>query len=201
MAQPQTIRNIAGLTNDPSSIEDSALVIIDAQNTYVEGIMKLEGVESAIEECRRTLDAFRKAGRPIFHIRHDAGPGSPYDVSAENGQIVDLLKPIDGEPVITKNYPDSFAQTELDDLLKQAGVTNLVLVGFMTHMCVNSTARRAFTLGYNPTVIASATASRSLPSSTGGEALAAEAVHQVALSALSDLPAVIVKSLDDLPTA
>ena len=81
--------------------------------------MKLEGMEKALQECRVLLDRFRKAGRPVFHICHDAGPGSPYDVTSPIGQIVDLLAPVQGEPIITKNYPNAFAGTELEALVKK----------------------------------------------------------------------------------
>jgi nicotinamidase-related amidase len=66
MSQLKTIRDIAGLGNASTAISDSALVIIDAQNTYCEGVMKLEGMEKALQECRVLLDRFRKAGRPVF---------------------------------------------------------------------------------------------------------------------------------------
>ncbi|MEM0911362.1 MAG: cysteine hydrolase family protein [Pseudomonadota bacterium] len=199
MSDLSTIRDIAGLGHSATSISDSALVIIDAQNTYLEGIMKLDGVDAAMEDCKVMLERFRAAGRPIYHIRHDAGPGSPYDVSAPIGQIADIVAPIDGETVITKNYPNSFAQTELDDLLKEAGVKNLILVGFMSHMCVNSTARGAFTLGYQPTVVASATATRALPSKVTNQPVPAAQIHEAALAALSDLPSAVVASVNDVP--
>ncbi|MGI1671837.1 MAG: cysteine hydrolase [Neptuniibacter sp.] len=193
------MRDLAGLGNEASSINDSALVIIDAQNTYCEGVMKLDGVDEALNECKKLLDRFRAAGRPVFHIRHDAGPGTPYDVSAPIGQIADIVAPIEGEAVITKNYPSSFVQTELDGLLKQADVSNLILTGFMSHMCVNSTARGAFSLGYNPTVVASATATRALPSKVTGKDVPSEQVHEAALAALSDLPSAVVASVTDVP--
>ena len=199
MSELTTIRDLAGLGNEASSINDSALVIIDAQNTYCEGIMKLDGVDKALSECKKLLDRFRAAGRPVFHIRHDAGPGTPYDVSAPIGQIADIVAPIEGEAVITKNYPSSFVQTELDELLKQADVSNLILTGFMSHMCVNSTARGAFSLGYNPTVVASATATRALPSKVTGKDVPSEQVDEAALAALSDLPSAVVASVTDVP--
>lgn len=199
MSELTTIRDLAGLGNEASSINDSALVIIDAQNTYCEGVMKLDGVDAALSECKKLLDRFRAAGRPVFHIRHDAGPGTPYDVSAPIGQIADIVAPIEGEAVITKNYPSSFVQTELDDLLKQADVSNLILTGFMSHMCVNSTARGAFSLGYNPTVVASATATRALPSKVTGKDVPSGQVHEAALAALSDLPSAVVASVTDVP--
>ena len=199
MSELKTIRDIAGLGNESTSISDSALIIIDAQNTYCEGIMKLDGMEKALKECRLLLDRFRKAGRPVFHIQHDAGPGSPYDVKNHIGQIVDMLAPLQGEPVITKNYPNSFVGTELDALLKKAGIQNLILAGFMSHMCVNSTARGAFSLGYRATVVAAATATRSLPLKATGEVIPAAQVHSAALAALSDLPAAVVGSSADVP--
>lgn len=199
MSQLKTIRDIAGLGDSSTAISDSALVIIDAQNTYCEGVMKLEGMEKALQECRVLLDRFRKAGRPVFHIRHDAGPGSPYDINNPIGQIVDLLSPAKGEPVITKNYPNAFAGTELETLVKKAETKNLILVGFMSHMCVNSTARGAFSLGLNPTVVASATATRALPYKVTGEVISASALNAAALAALGDLPAAIVGTSANVP--
>ncbi|SFM51963.1 cysteine hydrolase family protein [Marinobacter pelagius] len=199
MSNPQTLRDLVGLGNSASPISSSALVIIDAQQTYREGVMQLEGVEPALEECRKLLDRFRAAGRPVFHIQHDAGAGSPYDINAPIGQIADIVAPKEGEPVVTKNYPNSFASTDLDKQLKEAGIENLILVGFMSHMCVNATAREAFSLGYNPTVVASATATRALPSPISGEVIPADQVHMAAHTAIADLPSAVVASVADVP--
>lgn len=199
MSDLTTLRDIVGLGNAASPISDSALVIIDAQNTYREGVMKLDGVEPALEECKALLQRFRAAGRPVFHIQHDAGAGSPYDLTAPIGQISDVVAPMEGEPVITKNFPNSFAQTDLDQQLTQAGIKNLILTGFMSHMCVNSTARAAFTLGYSPTVVASATATRSLPSKASGKTVPSDQVQEAALAALSDLPSAVVPSSAEVP--
>jgi isochorismatase family protein len=73
-----------------------------------------------------------------------------------------------GEPDVVKNYPSSFEKTNLDDLLKGFGVEEVTLAGFMTHVCVNSTARAAFNHGYRATVVGNATATRSLPNPAGG---------------------------------
>lgn len=199
MSELKTIRDIAGLGDESTSITDSALIIIDAQNTYCEGIMKLDGIEEALNECRLLLDRFRKAGRPVFHIQHDAGPGTPYDVKTHIGQIVDLLAPAQGETIITKNYPNSFTGTELDALIKKTGTKNLIIVGFMSHMCVNSTARGAFSLGYRPTVVASATATRPLPFKVTGEVIPSSILNAATLAALGDLPAAVVGTPANVP--
>ncbi len=200
MTEPSTtLRDLVGLGNEASTISTSALIIIDAQNTYCEGVMKLEGVEDALKECQTLLERFRASGRPIFHIQHDAGEGSPYDINAPIGQIADIVAPKEGEAVIVKNYPSSFVGTELEAKLKEADIQNLIVTGFMSHMCVNSTARSAFSLGFNPTVVASATATRSLPSKATGNVISAELLNEAALAALSDLPSAVVPTAADVP--
>lgn len=192
-----TLRDLTGLGHAPGSLHHAALIMIDCQNTYREGVMQLTGVEAALVEARRALDLAREIGRPVIHIQHDAGPGTPYDVSASIGQISDIVAPQAGELVITKNYPNSFVQTSLDEELKKLGIRQLVLAGFMTHMCINSTARGAFNLGYSPTVIASATATRDLPLA-GGSEVSAAALQAASLAALGDLFAVVACRVDDL---
>ena len=193
-----TLRDLKGLGHTPSGLSESALIMIDCQNTYREGIMKLEGVENALEEGKKLLERARALGIPIFHIRHDAGPGSPYDINDHIGAIADIVAPIEGEPVITKNFPNSFVQTDLDEQLKAKGVKNIILAGFMTHMCVNSTAHGGFNLGYTPTVVASATATRPLQAANG-KVLSAQEVHDGALASTRDLYAAVVDSVSDVP--
>lgn len=100
--------------------------------------------------------------------------------------------------MITKNFPNSFVNTDLDEQLKSKGVSHLVLAGFMTHMCVNSTAHGAFNLGYSATVVASATASRPLQADCG-KVVSAQAVHDGALASTRDLYAAIADTVDELP--
>lgn len=191
------LRDIVGLGHNPSSLKDSALIMIDCQNTYRRGVMQLEGVEAAIVEAKKLLEMARDLKTPIIHIRHDGGVGSPYDVTAEIGAISDEVAPRAGEPVITKNYPNSFIQTDLDAQLKALGIQKIILAGFMTHMCVNSTAHGGFNLGYAPTVVARATATRALEGSAG-KIVSAQSVQDSALAATRDLYAVIVESASDL---
>ncbi|HEY5077139.1 MAG TPA: cysteine hydrolase family protein, partial [Acidimicrobiia bacterium] len=163
MPEPTTLRALSGLPSTPASLADSTLIMIDCQNTYVDGVMALDGVGAALDEAAALLERARSAGIPIIHFQHDAGEGSPYDIRAEIGQIVDRVAPRDGELVIVKTFPNAFAGTDLDQRLTAAPGRDLILAGFMTHMCVSSTARGAFSLGYRPAVVACATATRALP--------------------------------------
>ncbi|MEQ3551977.1 cysteine hydrolase family protein [Pseudonocardia nematodicida] len=196
MSAPHTLRGLMGLPAEPAPLARSALIMIDLQNTYTEGVMRLENVEPALEEAATLLDRARSAGARVIHIRHDAGEGSPYDVNAPIGAIHASVAPRDGEPVVTKNFPSAFVHTGLADLLE--GTQDLVLAGFMTHMCVNSTARSGFSGGYVPTVVAAATATRALPGIDGTAVPAAE-VHAAALAGLSDLPAIVVPDHKSVP--
>ncbi len=198
MAEHPTLRNLTGLPAAPEGLASSALIMIDLQNTYTRGVMELEGVQPALLEAAILLDRARTAGIPVIHIQHDAGPGSPYDVREEIGAIVDSVAPREGEPVVVKNYPNSFVGTDLDEQLKGLEANNLVLAGFMTHMCVNSTARGAFNLGYAPTVVAAATATRALPG-VGETEVPAAAVHAASLAAIADLFAVVVPDSAAIP--
>ena len=93
MSASKTLREITGLGNTPTTVGKSALVLIDCQNTYREGIMQLEGVEPALVQCEKLLARYRDAGRPVIHIQHDAGTGSPYDVNNRIGAIADDFAP------------------------------------------------------------------------------------------------------------
>ncbi|WP_059021961.1 cysteine hydrolase family protein [Mycobacterium sp. M26] len=199
MSDPTTLRALAGLPLEPVSLADSTLILIDCQNTYTEGVMELEGVQAALDETAALLDRARSAGIPIIHIQHDDGPGSLYDITGHSGAIVDRVAPREGEPVVVKNYPNSFVETDLDARLKVVGAENLVIAGFMTHMCVNSTARGAFNLGYAPTVVAAATATRALPGVTG-EPVPAHSLQVTSLAALADLFAVVVADASSIPS-
>lgn len=197
MSDLVTLRSLSGLNPEPASLKGSALVMVDLQNTYREGVMRLEGVEPALREAAALLGRARDAGIPILHIQHDAGPGSPYDVRAAIGRISDEVAPQGDEPVITKAYPSAFAGTDLQARLEAAGVKDVVLAGFMTHMCINSTARSAFTLGFRPTVVAAATATRDLPA-PDGTVIPAKQLQAASLAALADLFAVVAARQTDV---
>jgi nicotinamidase-related amidase len=192
-----SLREVVGLSHKPANIANSALIMIDCQNTYTRGVMKLSGMDEALLEAEKLLKIAREKSVPIFHIRHDGGEGSPYDINADIGAFIEQVAPQSGESVITKHYPNSFIQTDLDAQLKAQGVEQIILAGFMTHMCVNSTAHGAFNLGYLPTVVASATATRSLEG-VNGEVVHAADVQASAIASTRDLYAAIASTVEEL---
>ncbi|MFD8637981.1 isochorismatase family protein, partial [Streptomyces sp. NPDC059656] len=143
-----TLRDVIGLDNALPRLADTTLVLIDFQNTYRTGVMALEGAEEALAAGARLLAAARAAGIPVVHVA-DAG----YDVDSELGAISPEVAPLEGEPVVVKGVPDAFHGTDLEKTLRELGAgQDLVLAGFMTHMCVAFTAQGAFNRGFRPTV-------------------------------------------------
>lgn len=193
----QTLREVTGMGFTFASLSASALVMVDCQNTYRQGIMQLTHVEPAILEAQKLLNKARALGIPIIHIQHDAGPGTPYDIRADIGAIAEEVAPKNGEAVVVKQYPNAFWNTPLEAQLKSLNIEHIVLAGFMTHMCINSTARGAFNLGFKPTVVASACATRSLVGPQG-KVIDAQTMHDSALAAIRDLFAVVVDDVGQL---
>jgi nicotinamidase-related amidase len=197
MTEPKTLLQLAGANLAPSRLADAALVLIDLQNEYLDGPIAVRDAKSAVANAERLLERARKAGTPIIHVAHKGRAGGLFDRAAPRGQIVDALRPKPGETVLEKGLPNAFAGTELAALLAKTGRKELVLAGFMTHMCVSSTARAALDQGYRVTIDASACGTRDLPDGKGGVVPAAT-LNEVALVELSDRFAIIARKGDEL---
>ncbi|MDA8107533.1 MAG: cysteine hydrolase family protein [Betaproteobacteria bacterium] len=169
-------------------MSDTALLVIDIQNDYFSGgRMELEGAEAAGTKAAAALVAFRARKLPVFHVRHlSVRPGATFFIPGTPGaEIHACVAPAAGEAVLEKNFPNSFRGTELDERLQRAGVRHLVVAGMMTHMCVDSSVRQAFDLGYRVSLLADGCATRA--QSFGGQALPASQVHAAFLAALNGL--------------
>lgn len=143
----------------------TALLLIDIQNDYFEGGMNpLEGSLEAGLNAQKLLSHFRKHSLPVIHIRHISNrPGSTFFLpDTEGADIHQCVSPTGGEEIVRKHFPNSFFQTNLLNLLKSKEITNLVICGMMTHMCVDATVRAAKDLGYNSVLIEDACATKDL---------------------------------------
>ena len=186
-----TMLQMAGATPAPATMADGTLVIIDAQREYTDGLLPLPGVEAAVDALAALLDKARAARAPVVHVRHK-GPGKAFNPSSSGFEIVAPLTPRAGETIVDKGLPNAFAGTELAGILAAAGRKNLIVGGFMTHMCVSATVRAATDNGYMSTIAADTVATRDLPDALGGETVSADAINRITLAALSDRFAWIV---------
>ena len=174
---------------------DTALVVIDIQNDYFPGgSMELEGAEAAASHASSVLRSYRDKNLPVIHVRHlSVRPGATFFIPGTRGaDIHESVRPLAGETVVEKNFPNSFRATGLQDLLEKQGIKNLVVAGMMTHMCVDASVRHAADLGYKVTLLADACATRA--QSYAGEKVPARQVHTAFLAALNGFYAKVINA-------
>lgn len=196
-APPPTVLQIAGVTPQTAKLSDSTLLIIDAQREYLDGKLRLSGIDESLAVAAKLLARARAAGTPVVHVVHRGG-GALFDPQGVYFEIAAPLAPRPGERMVQKTLTSAFAATDLQEVLAQSGRKKLIVIGYMTHNCVSSTVRAAQDLGYPATVVAAATATRALPDGQGGT-LAAATVQSASLAALADRVARIVPGGDDIP--
>ena len=129
---------------------NTALLVIDVQNGVVEGAPRRDEVVANIGSL---VDRARADGVPVVWVQHRSDELVP---DSEAWQYVPELGFGDGEPVVHKEYGDSFEATDLEDVLADRGVGRLVVAGAQTDACVRSTLHGAFTRGYDATLVGDA---------------------------------------------
>ncbi len=138
---------------------ETALILIDIQNDYFPGgAWEVDKMETVAANAARLLDHARTAGTLVIHVRHEAGSDSApfFRPGTPGAQINATVKPRDTEAVVLKHRPNSFHETDLLDMLRDAGVVNVTICGAMTQMCVDATTRAAVDFGFKATVVSDA---------------------------------------------
>ncbi len=162
-----------------------ALLLVDLQNDYFPGgAMELVGSLEAGIRAGALLQAFRRARRPVVHIQHLAArPGATFFLPGTLGaEIHASAAPLPGEALFQKHFPNSFRETPLQSHLQGLGVTQVVIAGMMTHMCIDTTVRAAFDLGFQCQLAGDACATRDL--TWQGQVVPAAQVQMAFLAAL-----------------
>lgn len=175
----------------------AALLLIDLQNDYFEdGAFPLVDMESAVDNAAKVLKAFQSRGDLIVHVRHHAleRDASFFVPGSSGAEIHERVRPAGDDVVLTKSQINVFLDTDLDAILQKNDVTSIVVVGAMSHMCVDAAVRAASDKGYRVTVIHDAVATRDLE--FGGTLVPAGQVHAAFMSALAFAYAEVV-SVDD----
>ncbi|MEU6848199.1 isochorismatase family protein [Streptomyces sp. NPDC046716] len=188
-----TLRQLMKLDETPAKLSDATLVLVDYQNVYTGGAMELTGWREAVKNTKALLDRAREAHTPVVHIVEKG-----YDLKSKAGRIIPALEPAKGETVVEKAVPNGFHDTNLDAVLKKTGRKNVIIAGFMTHMCTLFTTEGAVYNGYHPTVIGDASATRPLPVAGNPRGVPARQVHEAALATIQDRFGVVVARQRDL---
>ena len=193
----RTLRQIVGV---PLSLQagatlhatKTAVVLIDYQNEYRSGPLALPDEPTASNAARQLRAWADQAGIVVIHVLHRAPATAPIFAPDSLGATpIAGLVPTEGETVIYKNLPSAFAGTGLNNVLQAQGVEMLLIAGYMTHNCVDSTARAAFHRGYRVGVVADACATRDLPG-TDGKTIPAAVVQAAVLAGLGDRIAEVI---------
>jgi nicotinamidase-related amidase len=156
-------------------IKSSALLVIDAQKVYslTNSRLKVANIENTIKNINKIIKYFENKNLPIIYIRHLHNPdgsdaGRMYDLtgkikkigfikgSSEVEYIDDLIK-VKDSPEIIKNRYNAFFNTNLTNILNKLNINHVVIVGFMTNFCCESTARDAHDRDYYVDFIIDAT--------------------------------------------
>jgi len=128
----------------------TALVVIDVQNDVLEEAWDASGVVGRIAQL---ITHARACDIPVMYVQHEdewMAPGSAgWQIRAE-------IAPAQGEPVVHKHYPDSFADTDFEETLERLGIGELVITGAQSDGCVRATLHRALAEGYDVTLVSDA---------------------------------------------
>jgi nicotinamidase-related amidase len=157
-----------------------ALIVIDVQNEYFTGRMKIEypPVETSLPNIGRAMDAAREAGIPVAVVQHDAPEVSPiFALGSDGWQLHPLVAQRAADHRINKKMASVFAGTDLADWLAANAIDTLTIVGYMTHNCNASTIYEAMHRGLQVEVLEDATGA--LPYENAAGKVSAEEIHRV----------------------
>lgn len=173
----------------------TALLLIDFQNDYFpDGKWVLEDIETAAANGAKLLAEFRHKGLPVVHVRHEfTMDDAPFFIPGSEGAwIHSSVAAQEGEPVVLKHTVNSFRDTNLQVILDGLKVDHLVVVGAMSHMCIDAGVRAAADFGYDVTVAQDACATRD--QTFNGVTVQAKHVHAAFMAALEFAYARIVNT-------
>lgn len=134
---------------------DTALLVIDVQVGIIEGFHAHRGPE-VLDRINALRAKARASNAPIIYVQHDGETGHPLEAGSEGWQIHPAIKPDPEDLIVRKRAPDSFFETTLQRELEARGIKRLVVTGCMTEYCVDTTSRRAVSIGYDVTLVSDA---------------------------------------------
>ena len=173
-----------------------ALIVVDVQKGLDDPSLGSRNNPDAEEKISTLLAYWRKAGRPVFHVRHlSTEPDSPLRPGTAGSEIKDIVRPRPDETVIEKNVNSAFIGTDLEARLRDLNIDTVVITGLTTDHCVSATTRMAGNLGFDTYLVSDATATfdRVGPD---GRLHSADRIHEIALVELHEEFATIVTTAE-----
>jgi nicotinamidase-related amidase len=169
-------------------VEKPVLLMIDVQREYFtrDGPLWIPDGDTVIARLRELLEGARLSGVDVVHVQHHEDASS--EIFATGTPAVETMTevaPAEGEPLIVKHLPGAFDGTALDEVLAGLGAKTVVIGGFMTHMCCDTTAREAQARGFDVVFLTDGTATRDL-TGPDGRTIPHDLIHKATLAAQAD---------------
>lgn len=180
-------------------MKNQLLLLVDIQNDYFPGgKMELHHMDDAAVNAALLLSLFRNKNWPVVHVQHlSTRPNASFFIPGSKGaEIHSSVLPMNEEPIVQKNFPNSFRQTNLHEILKSQHADELVICGAMSHMCIDTTTRAACDRGFPVTLIHDACATRDL--SFNGQTVEATKVQAAYMAALNGSFAKVISTAEFL---
>lgn len=158
-----------------------ALLVIDVQNEYFTGKLPVTYPENSFENIIIAMDSANKNKVPVLLIQH-TNPGKDsftFREGSHEWEIHEKVLKENYDKIIEKNLPGSFTGTELELWLKENHIETVVISGYMTQMCCDTTARQAMHLGFNVEFLGDATGTMDISNSAGE--ISASKLHKAIL--------------------
>jgi len=158
-----------------------ALLVIDVQNEYFSGGLPVTYPQGSIENIFKVMEAAKQNGMMVIAIQHTAPQtdSKTFVKGSQGWELHDGIKKIGYDYLIEKNLPGSFTGTDLEVILRENGIDMLVISGYMTQMCCDTTARQALHLGFSVEFLSDATGTLDISNYAG--AVTAEELHRAIL--------------------
>ncbi|KAH8816945.1 Isochorismatase-like protein [Xylogone sp. PMI_703] len=187
----KSFRELVGVPPSTASTQDSVLVIIDAQNEYATGHLQTANVSSTRKAIASLLEKYRAAGGHIAHVFHRTPEGAPvFTPSTTLSEPFPELQPLPDEKIVWKEQVSALQDTDLGEYIKSTGKGKVVLVGYMAHVCVSTTARHAGDLGLDVVLASDAIGDRDIPG------VKADELVRITLAELADAFGTVVEGKD-----
>ncbi|MGP9500474.1 cysteine hydrolase family protein [Halomonas sp. AOP43-D1-4] len=167
-------------------MNNRAIIVVDIQNEYFPGgKLLLNGIEEAATNAANVIEHARSANDLVVYFQHESSdPDIPFFTpGTQRVAIHPMVAPLGEETVLVKHFPNSFRETGLQELLDQQNIEEVVIIGAMSHMCIDATSRAASDLGYKTTIIHDACATLDLE--FDGVTVPAPQVHATIMAALA----------------
>lgn len=127
---------------------DAGLLVIDIQVGNFDESVPVHRADDLLQKISRLIGRARAAEIPVFYVQHCGPEGEPDQPGTPGWEIHPAVAPLDGEVVVQKRHPDAFQETNLQHELESRAIKRLFIGGIQTEYCVDTTCRRAYSLGY-----------------------------------------------------